>query len=223
MNDWVKHIRGFVMGRLVKRVSIILFFSVLSLGASVPPGFEQPGLVDQLVSGNIVVKKLVDTNVEVHSVSYAYFHKTSPEAYAEAIAKHETYKDLFAPDVKEGKTLRMSRVGNDMLNDYMLTVVVKMGIISKTFLTEFKQDIKLADAPNEESTVNEVLTNYQDYVPFSKHHTRLVPYANGFLVSDEVHFKIAPSASTGGVFKSKLNAVFGKYLKTFREVLRAEP
>jgi len=185
---------------------------------TIPSGFEEPGLMDRVMGGEIVLSETTNTSTEFVDVFRAFFNKTSAKAYADLVTDHAKYVDLF-PEMKEAKTTSVN--SDRTVFTYWARMVVTVGIFQQTLYPEGRHTVKLArDAAGESTVLNEI-TNYTEYLKLATESARLIPYQNGMLVEDTVHVKLQKASATTNFVKRHLQKMFANYVSTFRDALHA--
>src|SRR5688572_27081780 len=89
--------------RLLVSLACLSLFSMAGLGA-VGRGFEDPGLLDKVMKGDIVVEQVMSTKTEFKTSVRAFFKKVSPEAYTDLFTAHKKWIGLLS-EIKDAKTL----------------------------------------------------------------------------------------------------------------------
>lgn len=181
------------------------------------PGFEDPVLLEKVMSGQVVLEEKIATKKEFRTIIRAYFNKVSPEAYYKLATNHAKYPSMFE-EVVEGATTSVSADALDL--DYRLHLKVKVGMFEYDAYPEGHHKIIPAkDAISEARVVNEI-TNYEDQIKYSRQTTRLIPYQTGILIEDDVHFTLKSDSAAASLMKKKLKEFFTRYVSTLRKELQ---
>lgn len=191
-----------------------VIFSALGHANSIS-GFEDPILLSKVMSGKIVIQRLIDTDRESKLISRAYFNRVSPDAYQDLTVSYQKYPDLFE-EVHSGK-----QTSADLANQiftYWLDVFAKVGFLGKHVYPEGKHILVRSKGANAEARVRHTLTNYQDLLDVANQEIRLIPYENGFLVEDKVHVRARKVTMVTKPAKKK----FVQFFMNYTEVLRNE-
>lgn len=205
----------------MKKLIPFLFVCALPLFAANPPaGFEDAALLKDVMAGKIILKDLVDSNIEFKTVAKAYFYRVTPDHYLGLAVDHPRYSKLFE-EVKEGKTTKVS--DDKSVFDYWLHLSINVGIFDYDAYPEGRQRLFVADETNPEFRIANEITNYKDQLKFATQNTRLIPWEDGFLVEDTVNAVLVKPSSFSGMIKKELKKFFSKYVTTFRKELKADP
>jgi hypothetical protein len=211
---------GFLGGKMRKLFQLFVvaaFVQMSSNAADIPKGFEEPGLMDRLLAGKIVTKRIVDTQTESKVLVRSFYKKVSTDAYIELAVNYPKYADMFQ-EVREGKLLKVNAEKTQY--DYKLHVVASVGIITKHVYPEFRHSIGRAKTTLGEARVENLLLNYKDQMEIGAQSTRLIPFQDGILVEDFAHVKARGNTASAKAAKRKFIEFFLSYTKIFRDELK---
>jgi len=183
----------------------------------IPEGFKDPLLLEKVMKGEIIIQDTISTPTEFRTIGRAFFKKVSPNAYLDLATNHPKYPDLFE-EVKKGETLEINSSKTEF--KYRLDILIEVGFLSEHVYPEGIQKLVRAEDAISESTVDNEITNYTQTIKFSRQHTRLIPYKDGMLVEDDVHFQLQKDSGLSGIIKQELKKFFTKYISRFRQELQ---
>lgn len=204
--------------RAFNLIAIAFLFSS-SLFATVPSGFDDPGLIAKLKKGDIVQKEITSTAKEIKVLYRAFFKGITAEDYAKKLEQHDDYK-TFMSDVKDSKRLNTYATGRKY--EYTITMESATPIGNRTFEPIFDQDIQVATNPDDESFVTDMVTNYTSDLRSAGFDTRLVPYDGGLLLAHTVHMHLKKYVFIGSAKKDFRDGCLGM-IEDLRTELKATP
>jgi hypothetical protein len=196
----------------------LLFGSVASI-ASVPAGFEEPGLVDQLLKGKIIYKDLTSSTRELRVLYRSYFRGITAADYVAKIEQHDEYRKWFS-SIKDSRRLDTLVAGEKYLYEVSTEVATPVG--KKTVTPEVEQTVALATLPDAESTVVDKVQNYASDIHTGGMETRLVPYKGGLLVAHTAHVHLKNYLLIASA-KQGFRKGFYDMLSELRNELKANP
>lgn len=196
---------------------IFLCICGVTLAADPPKGFEDPALLAKVLNGQLVIEEKTSTAIEFRSVAKAFFKKVSTDSYVDLAINHMKYPDLFE-EIKAGETLEIS--ADKKTYRYRLDLFVEQGFLSLHLYPEGIQKIFRAPDTHSEARVENTITNYKEQINFANQVTRLIPYENGILVEDDVHFRLQKETPSSKIIKLKLREFFTKYVSRMRQALQ---
>lgn len=200
-------------------VSVVLFSNALMAVAPPPKGFDDKGLIDKLLKGDIDSKDLVNNSKEMKVHYRAYFHKITAADYLAKIEDQDNYKKIFA-EITDSSRLSKYSVGRKY--QYQITMNPSTPIGKMTVKPVIDQEIVEGATPSDESSVTDTVTNYTKEISAAGMTTRIVPYGDGLLVANTVQLHLK-SYSFMGSAKADFRKGHRDMVEELRNELKANP
>jgi len=192
-------------------VPVLLF--AFSASAETISGFEDAKVLADVMSGKIKVEQVSGSDIESTFIIRGFFPKGTPDAYVDVATNHKQYPVWFS-EIKEAKTLTANPERTEWT--YMMDLVVKYLFITEHVKPEGKQ---VYDRPTDaisEGVVTHTIQNYSDVLKDMVEKTRLIPYEDGILVHDYIHYTLNKPTSFAETVRKKLKEQFVRFMTVYR-------
>jgi len=191
-----------------------------AFAVELPKGFEDAKLMEKVLAGKIVVEEVANTKLEYRVYLRSFFKKVSPDAFAALAVDYAKYPDLFE-EILRTKTLAVSE--DKTQYTYWADILIPYGIFEFHAYPEGKHTLKMAKDAISESIVVHEITNYKETLAQGMQSTRLIPYADGMLVEDDIHIKLVKDNAQSAAIKKQVIKQFSRMMETFRTALSGNP
>lgn len=195
-------------------VSAVLFSNTLMAAPPAPKGFDDKGLIDLLLKGDIDSKDLVNTSKEMKVLYRAYFDQITTADYLEKIEDQDNYRNIFS-EIKD--STRLSKYATGRKYQYQITANLSTPVGNMPVKPVIDQEIIEGATASDGASVTDTVTNYSKEIHAAGMTTRMVPYGNGLLVASTVQLHLK-----GYSFIGSTKADFRKGNLTMVEELRDE-
>ncbi len=204
---------------VVFAVSVSLFLSTSAAAARPPTGFDEPGVIDQLMKGKVLQKDLVSTLREIKVQYRSFFKGISVDEYIAKVIDHDNYFKYLS-DVKSSKRIKEVVAGKRY--EYELEMDVRTPLGNMTLEPVFDQLINKGAAATDETTLTDTVTNYTSDIKGAGYDTRIVPYEDGLLIA-HTNYLTLKSATLFGSAKKDFRDGGATKIEELRTELKAKP